>query len=225
MTNSSKLVHRLTGIVHTRNRELLVDAGIKAALGIAFSFFTFGILYWFGWVLGFAFAYRLNLEAWQFGAIFSGTFFVAAIWSAWRRVDPLADLAPPNAAQDIIRLITHAAGGVYFSPRYATAGAALVLLGGPANVFEALGIWAHRLCVEPGSVEAAARLLEECDPPLPFDRIRDLQAAVLLKRLALVKAVPHGESHALTLTDKGRGNLAKRNSSPTRRPPERGESA
>lgn len=209
MSKATQIVDRLARRVQARNRELAMDAALKAALGFAFSAITFGILFWFGWVLGFMFGRLLHLDPWQFGVIFSGVFCVAAVWSAWQRVNPLADLEPPSDRFQMLRIIAHAAGSVYFSPRYATAGAALVLIGGPASLIETLGIWAHRIRVDTPLVESAARLLERCEPPLPVEELNDLHAAFLLKRLALLKLVPREESHALALTDKGHALLPR----------------
>lgn len=206
-----RLIERLAEMVRRRNRELAVDAALKAGLGIVFSGLTFGVVFWFGWVAGFFFGRYLNLHAWQLGAIVAGTFFVVAAWSAWRRVDPLAGLEPLTDGQRLAALVGQASGAfVYFSPRHATAGAAIVLLGGPANVFEAFGLWAHRIRADAALFEQAARLLAMCQAELPAEEVRVLDAAFLLGRLALIKVIPRGESVALTLTDKGVAVLSKK---------------
>lgn len=210
MNPSTQAADRLSRMVHRRNRELAFDAALKALLGIGFSLVTFGVLFWMGWFVGFFMARHLNLHAWQFGAIVTGLFFVVATWSAWRRVDPLAGLAPLSDRQLLLTMISQVSGEfLYFSPRHATAGAAIVLLGGPAGVFEALGTWAHRIRADSTLIEEAARLLALCQAELPAKEVREPAAAFLLRRLALIKVVPHGDSAALTLTDKGFAVLSK----------------
>jgi hypothetical protein len=87
--------------------------------------------------------------------------------------------------------------------RHAVAGAAVVLIGGPANIFQAVGIWAHRIRADTALIEQAARLLILCQTELPVEEVRRPAAALLLRRLALIKATPRGDSAALLLTDKG----------------------
>lgn len=204
MTISLELVDRVNHMVRRRNRELAFDAALKASLGIVFSLVTYGVLFWMGWFVGFFVGGYLNLRPWQFGAILTGLFFVVATWSAWRRVDPLAGLKPLSDRQLLLTLISQASPGLlYFSPRHATAGAAMILLGGPANVIEAFGIWAHRIRVEGSLIEDASRLLASCETEFPAEQVREPAAALLLRRLSLVKVVPSGESAALELTDKG----------------------
>ena len=210
MNVAPNLADRLAELVRRRNRELLGDALLKAGFGVLFSFLTFGFVYWFGWFLGFFLWRALGMELWLFAAIFTSIFFVVAVWSAWRRVNPLHGVPRLTDQQWMLMAITQAAGGpVYFSPRHASAGFAVVLIGGPAGVIEAIGIWAHRLRAEAGLIEAAARMLANCEEPQPIKKLGDLSAPFLLRRLGLVKVVPLDESNAITLTDKGSGLLAK----------------
>ncbi len=204
MTISLELVDRVDDMVRRRNRELAFDAALKVSLGIVFTIVTYGVLFWMGWFVGFFVAGYLKLHPWQFGAILAGLFFVVATWSAWRRVDPMAGLKPLSDRQLLLTLISQASPGLlYFSPRHATAGAAMILLGGPANVIEAFGIWAHRIRMGGSLLEDASRLLASCETEFPAGQVRELTAALLLRRLSLVKVVASGDSAALALTDKG----------------------
>jgi hypothetical protein len=211
MGEVAPIAERISRLVERRNRELASDAALKAGLGVAFSLLTFGVFFWFSWVIGFMVSALLSLYAWQFAAILTGLFFVVTVWSAWRRVDPLAELTPMTDEEWMLTMLSQATGAfLYFSPRHATAGAALILLGGPVAVFESLGIWAHRLPADPSLIEEAAKLLVRCDKELSAEEVRVPAAAFLLRRLALIKVVPHGESAALALTDKGFALHAKR---------------
>lgn len=199
-----KLQDRLAEMVRSRNRELAGDALLKAAIGVVFSLLTFGFVFWFGWFFGIYFSRQLNLPAWQFGALFTGVFLVAATWSAWRRVDPLAGVAPLTDREWFLMMLSQAAGGLgYFSPRHASAGFAVVLIGGPAGIIEAFGVWAHRIRADAGVIEDAARLLDRCEPQLPIAQVHNLAAAFLLYRLALVKLIGQEEERVLRLTEKG----------------------
>jgi hypothetical protein len=211
-----QLIDRVSELVRRRNRELAFDAALKAGLGIVFSVLTFGTLFWFGWVVGFFVGHSLGTYPWQLGSLVAGVFFVVATWSAWRHVDPLAGLEPLTDGQMLLTLIGQATGAfTYFSPRHATAGAALMLLGGPANVIEAFGIWAHRHRADAELIEQAARLLVLCREELPVDEVRIPAAAFLLRRLALIKVLPRGDSAVIAPTDKGLAMLPKQKSRPT----------
>jgi hypothetical protein len=204
MSNTPPIAGRLRDMVGGYNRELAAEALGKALLGVVVSFFVFGFVFWCGWFVGFAVADSLNLEAWQFGALLSGLFLVVATWSAWRRVDPLAAVQPLSDRQLLLTLISQASPGLlYFSPRHATAGAAVVLIGGPANVFQALGIWASRIRADGPLLEEASRLVAACNGNCPIEEVREPVAALLLRRLGLIKVIPNGDSSAFTLTEKG----------------------
>jgi hypothetical protein len=212
MKKSSQLTERLAKMVQARNRELVGDALLKAGLGIVFSLLTFGFVFWTAWIVSFCYVSWLGMSAWQLAAIVTGVFFIVACWSAWRRVNPLAGLAPLTDSQRFLTELSHLSGGefVYFSPRHASAGFALILIGGPANLVEAFGIWMHRLRADAEALDQAARLLPECrDGCSSHLALRFGAGAILLHRLALIKMVPRDESAMFTLTDKGHSILGK----------------
>jgi ELWxxDGT repeat protein len=66
-----------------------------------------------------------------------------------------------------------------------------------------IGIWAYRMRAEGPLVDEAARLLTLCEAACAPERIREPAAALMLRRLALIKVVPSGDSVVLTLTEKG----------------------
>ncbi len=107
----------------------------------------------------------------------------------------------------MLTVIGPAVGLHFFSPRHASAGLAVVLIGGPATVLEGIGIWASRICADELLIERAANLLAGCKEICPVEEIEHLEAAVLLKQLALIKVIPGPESSALTVTEKGEGVL------------------
>jgi hypothetical protein len=214
MNGTPHIATRLQDLVLRYNRELALDAALKALLGVLFSFLVFGLLFWFGWFIGVFVARNFNLQAWQFGCLVSGLFLLAATWSAWRRVNPLAGLPRLTDRQLLLTLLSQASPDIlYFSPRHATAGVAVLLIGGPANLFQALGVWAYRIRADAALIEAASRLLVECQEKCPVMRVAEPAAALLLRRLALIKIVLSGESSALTATDKGRAVLSGAKSS------------
>jgi hypothetical protein len=210
MKNTAQVVGRLTEVIRAHNREVRFEALLKASLGVIFSLVTFGFVFWVGWVAGFFFANYIGLDAAQFALFLTLMFLIVATWSAWRRVDPLAGLEPLSEQQLFLMVAAPAiTGGVYFSPRHATAGAALVMIGGPAAVFQALGVWTHRIRADEELIQDATRLLAACKRNCPANQVRKLAAALLLRQLALIKTIPGDGSPALTVTAKGSALLAK----------------
>ena len=204
MNRTEPIATRLRDLVRRHNRELAFDILLKASLGIIFSFFTFGFLFWAGWLCGWFVFGSFLLKPWQFGAFVAGLFFIVAVWSAWRRVDPLAGLQRMTDEQWLLTQLSLASPDIlYFSPRHALAGAAVLLLAGPSSVFQALGLWAHRLRADQALIEEAAQLLAECSASHPVEEIRRPLAALLLRHFDLIKVVPQGDSVALTVTRKG----------------------
>jgi hypothetical protein len=204
MRTSSQIVDRLHSLVRERNREIAIDATIKVLLGVLFSLLVFGFVFWGTWLVGFFVGSSWNIRPWQLGLLVASLFFVVALWSAWRHVNPLAGLKPLSDEQLLLTIVSQAtADVVYFSPRHALAGAALLLIGGPANIVEAVGIWAYRIRADGPLVDEAARLLTLCEGGCPPERVREPAAALILRRLALIKVVPSGDDVVLTLTEKG----------------------
>jgi hypothetical protein len=207
MSNTAHIASRLQDLVGQYNREVWGDVLIKAGLGVVFSLVVFGLLYWFSWFVGVLIYPATGLVGWQFGTIFTGIFLAVAVASAWWCVNPLAGLEPLSDPENLIAQLSRSAGVMYFSPRHAIAGAALFLIGGPANVFEAIGIWRSRMRANGTLILEAAHLLAACKDNCPIEEVRGPAAAVLLRRLGLIKAVPAVDSWELMLTDKGLDTL------------------
>ena len=100
-------------------------------------------------------------------------------------------------------LVANAAGLGGFSPATRRRPAfATVLIGGPLSLIQALAAWNSRLAASSGTIRSAAKLLDASRKNLPIEKARDVDAAVLLRRLALIKFIPLGLSHQIVLTEK-----------------------
>ncbi len=205
MSKTAQIAGRLRGMVRRHNFELWCEAVIKSLLGIVFTAIVFGAIFGIGWFVGQGAAPMVGLHAWHFGAILAGIFLLVATWSAWRRVNPLAGLQRSSDGEELLSMISRAVGGVpYINPRHATATAAMVLLGGPANMLQAMGAVLSRIRASRSLLDEASQLLTACRETCPIESVHEPSAALLLGRLALIKVIPDGNSSALTLTDKGR---------------------
>jgi hypothetical protein len=209
MKSSPQIAVAVEDLVRRYNREVTLDACMKAGLGLLFSLLTFGFVFWGGWLAAFCFARSLGIAEWHIALLVTGLFFIVAAWSAWQRVDPLANVPRLTQQQWMLMIAGQAVGVHYFSPRHALAGSAVVLLGGPANLFQALGIWQWRLNVDASLVEEASHLLVKCRESVSARHLRNPAAAMLLKRLRLIKLTQDAEGPAFTATDKGRKLLGE----------------
>lgn len=210
MKTEPKIAVSLQDLVRRYNREVTLDACMKAGLGLLFCLLTFGFVFWGAWLAAFCFARSFYLAEWQIALLVAGLFFIVAAASAWQRVDPLANVPRLTEQQWMLMIAGQALGVHYFSPRHALAGFAVVLLGGPANLFQALGIWQWRLRVDASLIQDASRLLVKCREDVSAKQLRDLRAAMLLKRLQLIKLTQDAAGPAVTATDTGRRLLGAR---------------
>ncbi len=199
---------RIRTAIEKRNRELAFEAAIEAALGVVFSLIVFGGVFgiaWLSWVYffsGFEFA-----RATQVALGVTALFAVVATVSAWRRVDPMSNLEPLSDFEESLMLMGPALPyGIGMQPRHAVAGFASLLIGGPANLFDAWVTWRHRLPSDAVVFEKAAGVLQQAEEEMEMARIEDHRATLVLYRLGLVKQIG-GREKRLALTEKGRDML------------------
>jgi hypothetical protein len=224
MTATDKTAARLRDAVASRNAEARRDALTQILLGIVICIVSFGFVFavFFMALLCMGFSRIGILErmlGWStlhYAFCFTLVFAISATISAWFRVDPLRGLRPANDRDFMLGVLMSQAVGpvLLFSPRHATAGFATVLIGGPANIFEGIGIWNARMDVDDNLLHDAAALLILCKDQHPLKKVRNVQPAVLLRKLGLIKIVTASDDDRICLTEKGRsmlgGNRAKR---------------
>lgn len=218
MSSESKLARKIQEQARDRNRELVGEIMMKTALGLLFSVFAFTFVFLFGCFIGGTVSRSLGLHAWQVGLAITVLYAAAATIAAWYKVEPLRDVSHLSESDVAQMLVSQAVGLPAFSPRHATAGIATLLIGGPASVLEGLGLWASRLRLDAAILDEAVRLLIACEDRCPATAVRRPHAAILLRRLGLVKIVSDGVVPSLALTDRGFTMLAK-----TKRKAARGE--
>jgi hypothetical protein len=217
MKKTLHIADRVQSVLDQRNRELVSDAILKIALGITLTLPVFGILfgavYWLGWFVGVWIALdRRGSGAMSdsellfiaiLAAFVTGVVFTLAVWSAWRRVCPLAVNQPFTNRQIIRTIINKASNGPFdLRPHHATSAGAFVFIGGPSSFFEGVGSWFQQLRADRALIEDAAKLLGACKETVSVKQVTPA-AALLLKRLALIKVVLSVDSPALALTQRG----------------------
>lgn len=186
-------------------REYNADFTTRAWVAIAMGILTSLLVYAFIMIICFFF-FCLSAAPWYLvGTAIFGVFFAVA-WRAHRRgADPIEGIAPPD--QDdlgAIKLAT-ALTGVPVSPRHTVAGAAGLVMHGPASIIE--GREMLRSCVPDDDATigaAAAVLVRLLDANVPLAEIEPKAVALLLVRTGLAKPAGRGVVTALAATVKGR---------------------
>jgi hypothetical protein len=212
MKDADPIVDRLRELVRLHRKELAGDILFRVGLGLVFSLLTFGFIFWVAVVFGWFVAYQIGVSVWTFAWAVTAVFFVVAVFSAFARVNPLAGVGRLTEKQRMHLLVaqslqlgmmaTGLGGFRAFDARQASAGFATVLIGGPLNFVLALSAWSSRLRANAATIASAARLLDASRKNLPIEKVKDVDAAVLLRRLALIKFVPLELSHQVALTEK-----------------------
>lgn len=196
-------------VIH-RNREILLEAAIAATAGVIFSLITFGVLWWLMWI--FCWFTIGRGSAVMVASVGTAIFVLVAVVSAWRRVDPLEHLSPMTGRQMLTQDAAGAltlATGVPIMTRHSTAGAGVVLIGGPANIFEALSLYRHRIRAGHRQIAQAAELVDRVSAgDVAIDQLdeADSQALHILSRLKFIKVVqePGASQPVLRSTQKWR---------------------
>ena len=199
-------VEQIRRLVAERNRELGLEAAVEAGLGLLFSAIVFGGVFWTAWLI-FFFVFFSTQRATLIDSIVAGAFVVVSTISAWRRVNPFAGVAPLAAGEALQEHVALGLGYVTGFPvvtRRSLAGAAAVLIGGPANLFEAWATWHHRLPTGDRLLHEAAIIFEEAERGLDLRSVHDRAAGNLLHRLGLIRTEVSGrDTVTIRLTQKG----------------------
>ncbi len=207
LPQDARITSRLLRRVQTRNRELLLEATIEAALGVLFTALTSGVIFCIAWFVCASIAGR-SLPASTVALGVTAIFVLVSVVSAWRHVDPFAGLKPMSNAEHLLVAAGNMVDGYVHVNRHTVAGLATVLMGGPVNLVSALGSWLHRLPTDPALLDQAVEILSACHPEVDLKQAKSsMRAAVLLRRLNLI--VPRKDSTIVTLTEKGRDVIGK----------------
>ena len=170
--------------IDARNGELLGDTIMQGVMGAGFSVVTFGAFWFITWMLlggykaGYSDPIPLGVTA---------IYVAAATWSAWRGVDPVANLVPLTrgeaAKREIEDAVRNVVGGGFekIARRESIAGCANVLIAGPKCLLAAWSAWRKRVNADPALIESAAALLGEDPRPVEGSE----RGALLLVHLGL----------------------------------------
>lgn len=188
--------------VREYNAELSMQAWVAAATGVLWSV----VVYAFILVVCFFF-FCLSAAPWYLvGTGIFAIFFAVSWWSCKRGDDPGESLTPVGDQDATGIALAYLVTGLPMSPRHTVAGAADLLMYGPANMIEARSMLKNRLPTDASTLRSAAavlgRLLE--GRAVMFEDIEPKAAAMVLVRVGLAKPDRSGSTLGLVVTVKAR---------------------
>jgi hypothetical protein len=194
---------RLLKRIQSRNRDLLVDAAIEAAMGIFFTALTSGVVFCVAWWV----VLRVERRGFPGAGVPLGVtavFLVVATIAAWRRVNPFANLKPKTDVQHLLVASGHVIDGYVHINRHTVAGLSLILMGGPVNLLSAVETTLQRLPSDPELIDRAVDILGACRPDCEMKQTdSSIKALVLLRRLNLVSISRHNDALKIRPTESG----------------------
>ena len=202
----------LSTLVRLHNRRVGGEALLTFGVGVVSCIVTFGVIYWLSW-LTFTMCLRgmAYRGPWVMSGIITGVFFLVSVISAWRQVDPIAaaGVGFKYSTGEVMKDMVGIGLGIPIIRREGVAGAAALLIGGPANLLEVWPIWCGRLPADATLIADAERLLIASEKGVDPKTVRDPRTIALLHRLGLIKSVHQADATLLVQsTQKGLDVLA-----------------
>lgn len=197
---------RLAKIVRAKNKKLDEEAKAEFTIGAVFAVLVLGACFVGAFVLGYIMADRDKSVAFM-GYGVPITLALAGIASlvAWQTVQPKRKILPMDDPEEIAAVL---AGGtpaaLFFTPKHEMPGMVGFIFGGPENLFKGWGIMENKVSTDPALLERSMKLLKRCEEGYPLSRMKNPEAAVLLRQLSLVRVERRDSGQTLVFTDEGR---------------------
>lgn len=201
---------RLGRYVKAKNKELEGHAKEELIVGATFTGFVFGGLAIVGFLIG-----LISYDSKLFGFLFAlGIVALAmslALFACWKTVNPQREIIPMDDPREVTKMLAGATPlGLYFTPEHELPGIASFLFGGPEGLVKYYGVKQHLLSADDALLERSMKLLRICgENGYPLKRMKNPQAAVLLRQLSLVRVEKRDSGLTLVVTEDGRGFLEK----------------
>jgi len=193
------------GLVREAVREYNADLATKGWVAIAMGVLTSLLVYVIVLVICFFF-FCLSAAPWYLvGTVIFGIFFGVSWWSCSRGVDAIEGVTPvvedDLGAMKLATLVT----GLPLSPLHTVAGAAGLVMHGPASILEGRSMLASLLPADEATIKGAAAVLASLleDKTIVVEAINPKMLAFLLVRTGLARPDRKG-STSLVATIKAR---------------------
>lgn len=181
-------------MVRAAVKEYNADLVTKGWVAIAMGVLTSLLVYAFIMLVCFLF-FCLSAAPWYLvGTAIFGVFFGVSWWSCARGVDPLEGVTPADEDDLGAMKLAALAMGLPMSPRHTVAGAAGLMMHGPASIIEGRALLASMLPMDEPTIGGAAKVLGELLAPSRGDLAMGIEAinpkvlAFVLVRTGLAKA-------------------------------------
>ncbi len=196
---------RLGKLAHAKNKEIEERAHEELTIGIIFSLVVYGGFFALALFVGF-----IAMEsAWLFAFGLTLVFAALASLVCWRTVNPQRAFLPMDNPKAIAELLDNATPqSMFFHPQYELPGIVSFVFGGPEGVMKWVGMRKNLVTIDEALLERSVKLLKRCDDGYPLRRMKNPQAAVFLRQLALVRAERRDGDKLLVLTQDGRTILS-----------------
>ncbi len=206
MPNQS-IINRLRKQIRKKNKKLVIQAVISGLMGLGTTLFLSTIIFLVAWFVCAILGLTIFGASIYTALLCTVLFVVVAFGSAIYNVNPLEGVAPPPEKHPTVQWLekaaSTAAGVRPVDPRYASVGAAVLLLSGPENVLFAIRAMRHRFPTDDDRLGTAIDLLRKCKGGLPLKKIRDTYSLLLLKRLILIRETQVSGQAEIELNDRG----------------------
>ncbi|MFK7820183.1 MAG: hypothetical protein AB8G99_15790 [Planctomycetaceae bacterium] len=198
---------RLLRIVKAKNKELDEQAKAEFTIGAVFAAIVLGVFFVGAFLIGLIVAGGEGTAGDAVVFALPLTFAVAGVTTfvAWQSVAPKRQLLPmddPDEMMDILSSSTPAA--LNFVAKHELPGGLGMFFGGPENILKGYGILQNKVPEDPELLERSTKLLKRCEEGYSLRRMKNPQAAVLLRQLSLVRVERRDDGPTLVFTDDGR---------------------
>jgi len=188
----------------SHDRKIIGEAMTTLLVGAVTCIVVYGFVFWLSWL-----AFALVLRQYRIGStattasLVTGIAVLVSILSAWRKHDPFQNVQGMDQRVQNLQMGLGYATGIPIVNRQSLAGIASLLIGGPANIMDAIAVWRTRPHTDASTLEAADRLLRASRQGAAPSISTERNAVALLYRLGLIKAVQQGDSIMIQATAKG----------------------
>src|SRR5262245_26342023 len=210
-TSVATLDTQLRELAASYDRKIVGESLTTLLVGLVTSVVVYGVVFWLSWL-----AFTIALPQYRIGSAATTALLITAVavlvsvFSAWRKHDPFQNVQGMDPKVQGLQMSLGYAMGIPIVNRQSLAGIASLLIGGPANIMDAIAIWRTRLRADARTLESADQLLRACRQGVAPSMTLERKAVALLYRLGLIKAVQQGDSVMIQATAKGMELLGSR---------------
>ncbi len=193
--------------VRKKNKELDAQAKAEYSVGAVFAVFSLGGIFIGCYILGLLMESVNEVKGLRWAYAFGAGFAFAAIASlvSYLVVQPGRKVIPMEDADEVIELLKGATpASLFFQSAKEMPGMVGFLFGGPENILKGYGIQQNKVSTDPALLERSMKLLKRCEEGYPLSRMKNPEAAVLLRQLGLVRVERRDSGQTLVFTDDGR---------------------